>query len=90
MRDLVRANGGQLRVMTFPFLHTLGADYPFRSVHLQIDEAWRELGVAHLDLLRVFQGSKPEQLTVNPHDAHPNENAHRLAAEALEQWLPEK
>jgi hypothetical protein len=86
IRDLVETNGGKLRVMTFPFLHALGANYPFRSVHAQLDTAWRELGVPHLDLLETFSGFTPQALTVNPHDAHPNELAHRLAADALNKW----
>lgn len=88
LRDFVRLNGGQLYVVTFPFLHALGPDYPYRFVHAQLDEAWRELGVPHLDLLEVFKELSPSELTVNRHDAHPNERANQLLAEALEGWRP--
>ena len=38
----------------------------------------------HLDLLPVFRGFSPAQLTVNPFDAHPNEFANELAAKAID------
>jgi hypothetical protein len=40
-----------------------------------------DLGPALLELRR------PEELTVHPTDAHPNEIAHRLAAEEIERFL---
>ena len=48
---------------------------------------WERLSVPHLDLLDVFEGEPPEDLVVNPYDAHPNEHAHRLAAAAILRFL---
>jgi lysophospholipase L1-like esterase len=39
------------------------------------------------DLLPVLSKRRPTELTVNRLDAHPNELAHELAAEAIEQEL---
>jgi hypothetical protein len=86
-RDLIQAQGGHLAVVTFPFLHALGPSYEYRAVHKQLDQLWLELGVPHLDLLPVFGGLPSSQVTVNRYDAHPNERANRLAAEAIDQWL---
>jgi hypothetical protein len=90
IRNRVEANGGHLLVVTFPFLHApLDGTYAYRFVHQQLGEFWRELNVPHLDLVPVYQGLPPRQLVVNRFDAHPNEFAHRLAAEALQKFLNE-
>src|SRR5439155_28197 len=54
MRDLVRSHGGQLSVVTFPFVHLIGPNYEFRAVHRQLNDFWRSIEVPHLDLLPVF------------------------------------
>jgi lysophospholipase L1-like esterase len=86
-RDLVQEHGGHLAVVTFPFLHALGPRYEYRFIHEKLDGLWRELGVPHLDLLPVFEGLPSSALTVNRYDAHPNERANQMAAEAIDQWL---
>lgn len=87
MRDLVRENGGHFLVVTFPFLHLLGPHYEFRDVHQRLDHFWQSIGVPQLDLLPVFAPYPPRRLTVNPHDAHPNEFASALAARAIAPFL---
>jgi lysophospholipase L1-like esterase len=86
-RDLIQAHGGHLAVVTFPFLNALGPDYEYRFVHDKLERLWSELGVPHLDLLPVYERLPPSRVTVNRYDAHPNEYANRLAAEAIDQWL---
>lgn len=87
LKRLVEAHGGKLKVVTFPFLHALGPDYPYAPAHQQLAAAWQELDIPHLDLLPLFQDRAPREVTVNPHDAHPNGLAHQLAAEAISAWL---
>jgi lysophospholipase L1-like esterase len=87
IKDQVEARGGNLLVVTFPFVHSLGKNYEFRDVHRQLDEFWRKQGVPHLDLLDVFESHLPEKFTVNANDAHPNERAHTLAADAIMSFL---
>lgn len=87
LRDLVRSQGGRLSVVTFPFLHALGPAYPWQFVHDELGQLWRDLNVPHLDLLPVFANLPPTRLTVNRFDAHPNELAHRLAAEEIDRFL---
>jgi hypothetical protein len=88
-RDLVQAHGGHFAVVTFPFLNALGPNYEYRSIHDKLDQLWLELRVPHLDLLSVFENLPSAQVTVNRYDAHPNEHANRLAAEAIDKWLQE-
>jgi lysophospholipase L1-like esterase len=83
----VLAHGGRLAVVTFPLLDALGPDYPYQIAHAELNSFWREQGVPHLDLLPVYANIPPRDLVVNPHDAHPNERASRLAAEAIENFL---
>lgn len=90
MREIVRARGAELCVVTFPYLHSLGPGYGFRDVHLRLGDLWRGLGVPHLDLLPVFEPYPPRRLTVNRRDAHPNELAHSLAAGAIADFLAEQ
>jgi hypothetical protein len=86
-RDLVRAYGGHLAVVTFPILHALRPNYEYRFIHDKLDRLWQELGVPHLDLLSVYEGLPSSRLTANRFDAHPNERANKLAAEAIDKWL---
>ena len=87
LRDLVDSQGGQLLVVTFPFVHDLGRDYQYRSVHARLDEAWRDLKVPHLDLLSAFEAYPNAELVVNSYDAHPNERAHAIAAEPIAAFI---
>jgi hypothetical protein len=86
-RDLVQAHGGHLSVVTFPFLNALGPDYDYGFVHQELGRLWSELQVPHLDLLATYRGLSPKDLTVNAHDAHPNELANQLAADAINRTL---
>jgi hypothetical protein len=79
----------ELRIVIFPFLHNLGNDYVFDVAHERIREYCREANLPCLDLKPVLLPHAGEGLTVNRFDAHPNERAHALAAEAIEKDLLE-
>jgi len=87
LSDFVDSQGGQLLVVTFPFVHNLGPDYQYRRVHERLDEVWRNLEVPHLDLLSAFEASPTADLVVNPYDPHPNERAHAIAAESIADFI---
>ena len=72
-----------LVVMLFPILYKLDADYPFRAIHGMVAQEAETDGALVLDLLPSFQGKRAADLWVYPTDQHPNEKAHRIAAEAL-------
>jgi len=89
MKRIADQNQIPLVTMTFPLFYTpIDARYPFRDVHEQISKFMKSIDVPNLDLLPYFEGMNPERLVVLPgEDSHPNEIAHRVATDALYQWL---
>jgi hypothetical protein len=87
LREAVQAAGGHLAVVTFPFLQALGPHYEYQFMHDELNAFWQQRQVPHLDLLGVYHGIPADKLVVNRFDAHPNEYAHRLAAEAIDKFL---
>jgi len=79
----MRGRGGRLLVAPWPLLVGLESDYPFRPAHEAIRRYCLEQRIPHHDLLPAFLGRKTPDLWVHPVDHHPNEIAHRLAAESL-------
>jgi hypothetical protein len=75
--------GARLLVAPWPLFVGLEGAYPFAPVHETIARFCLGEGIAHHDLLPVFRGQPSASFWVHPVDRHPNEKAHRLAAEAL-------
>ncbi len=73
----------ELRVVIFPFLTSLGKDDPFAPAYDRLLAHCREQNVPCLDLRPALLPGLQEGLVVNRYDAHPNERAHALAAEAI-------
>lgn len=78
-----------LAVVIFPLFDLgINANYPFQELHQKIQGQLGRLSVPYLDLTATYQGLSSERLEVLPGiDAHPNEIAHRIAADALYRWL---
>jgi hypothetical protein len=74
-----------LIVAVFPlFGNPLDRTYPFESIHRKLEAVCRPLGVIFVDLLPYYRGLDWRLLVVEGGaDEHPNEVAHRIAAEAL-------
>lgn len=87
LHDIVTRRGGRLLVVTFPFLQSTGANYPFREIHAQLNTLWTSMGVPQLDLADTLLDHPPKDLVVNRFDAHPNERAHALAADAIDDFI---
>lgn len=83
VQELCKANGADFRVVVFPFLHNLGPNYPFREAHQKIVEHCRSQNIPVLDLESELTPFASQGLTANRFDAHPNELAHRVAAEGI-------
>lgn len=79
--------GGKLTVVTFPFFHHRQDNYQFLEVHQKLSSFWPSVNANHLDLLPVYAPYSDEDLVVNAYDAHPNEFAHKLAAEVINNYL---
>ena len=84
-----RKAGVPLAAVIFPlFGLPLDSEYPFHGIHQKTAGLLSELGVPYLDLYKTYEGIPLERLQVVPgKDRHPNEIAHRMAAEAIYVWL---
>lgn len=85
--SLARGRGFRLALAIFPELYRLDDGYPFRSVHELVKRDVEQLGIPVLDLFEAFRGRDARTLWAHPADHHPNEEAHRIAAEALLAFL---
>lgn len=83
MHDALHARGARLLVAPWPLLVGLQRGYPFAPVHEDIRRFCLAEGIPHRDLLEALSGRGEAELWVHPVDHHPNQLAHRLAAEAL-------
>jgi len=90
LKETIEKFDGRLVVVTFPFMHELGAAYSYHDVHDQLGRLWDELGVAHLDLLETFESYQAADMVVNRYDAHPNDQAHAIAADAIGPFLQQQ
>jgi hypothetical protein len=62
--------------------------YPFLPIHEKVRKLFLDLQTPHLDLSELYKGIPLDRLQVIPGgDRHPNEIAHRMAAETLYLWL---
>ena len=85
MREMdrrLRERGGRMMIASWPLLVDLDA-YPFAAADETIARFCSGAGIPRLDLRHALRGRPAESLWVHPVDHHPNEIAHRLAAEAL-------
>jgi lysophospholipase L1-like esterase len=74
-------------VVIFPVFWQLDDQYPFKDIHQKIAAACREAGCECINLLDTYRGLDAPSLWVHPTDQHPNEIAHRLAAERIAEYL---
>jgi hypothetical protein len=85
MGGMCRERGVPLVVAVFPlFGNPLDDAYPFADVHAKVAQAAGEAGAKVVDLLPRYRGLDWRLLVVNgADDEHPNEIAHRIAAQAI-------
>ncbi|MCH7989875.1 MAG: SGNH/GDSL hydrolase family protein, partial [Planctomycetes bacterium] len=83
IHQICRDHNIELKIVVFPFLHNLGPEYDFHHAHAKLVNYCQEEKIPVLDLEPVLAPHADEGLTVSRFDAHPNERAHELAAEAI-------
>ncbi|HXK11768.1 MAG TPA: SGNH/GDSL hydrolase family protein [Vicinamibacteria bacterium] len=85
MGGMCRERGVPLVVAIFPlFGNPLDDGYPFADIHAKVTQAAAEAGAKVVDLLPRYRGLDWKLLVVNgADDEHPNEIAHRIAAQAI-------
>jgi hypothetical protein len=83
--DFCRAHGVPFVVAIFPlFGNPLDEGYPFTEVHAKVAQAAGDAGARVIDLLPRYRGLRWDLLVVDGvDDEHPNEIAHRIAANTL-------
>jgi hypothetical protein len=90
--ESVRLAHKPIVAVVFPlFGLPMDESYPFHPIHEKVRNLMHELGVPVLDLSPMYEGIPLERLQVIPGvDRHPNEIAHRMAAEKIYLWMEEQ
>jgi hypothetical protein len=85
MGSLCTERGIPLLVVIFPlFGQPLDETYPFAEIHSQVSQAAAAAGAKVVDLFPSYKGKRWDLLVVDGvADEHPNEIAHRIAAETI-------
>jgi hypothetical protein len=91
MGGMCRERGVPLVVAIFPlFGNPLDERYPFADAHAKVAQAAGEAGAKVVDLLPSYRGMDWRLLVVaGAEDEHPNEIAHRIAAQAIAKAVDE-
>lgn len=86
---LSKQYGRPVMAAIFPlFGHVVDESYPFYPIHERIGREFDSLGIPFIDLTESYVNMPLERLQVMPNlDRHPNEIAHRIAAERILEWL---
>ena len=89
MGNLCTERGIPFVVAIFPlFGQPLDRSYPFAEIHAQVSQAAAAAGAKVVDLLPAYAGVRFDLLVVDgAADEHPNEIAHRIAADVLRKAL---
>ena len=85
MGSLCTQKGIPLVVVIFPlFANPLDAGYPFAEIHATVAQAASAAGARVVDLRPAYEGLRWDLLVVDgAADEHPNEIAHRIAADVV-------
>jgi len=91
MGGMCRAHGVPFVVVIFPlFANPLDARYPFADLHAKVAQAAGDAGAKVVDLLPRYASVDWRLLVVDgANDEHPNEIAHRIAAQAIARAVDE-
>jgi hypothetical protein len=80
------ARSDRFLLVVFPLFARL-KDYPLEDVHKKIVDEMHRSHIEVLDLLDTFRGMDESKLIVYRTDSHPNDVAHKIAAEAIQKKL---
>jgi lysophospholipase L1-like esterase len=73
----------KFRIVLLPFLRTSGQKLRLDRLHATLRMFFEANGVPVVDLLQATAEHNPDELVVSSYDAHPNEAAHALFADAI-------
>jgi hypothetical protein len=84
MKQTLDAEQVPFMLVIFPIFYDLDGDYPFKPIHDVVGDFARSQDIEVLDLSKSFPGYSGPELWVHPTDHHPNEIAHKIAADAVD------
>jgi len=89
LAKFARKKNTPLVAVVFPLFGVpLDNDYPFHPLHDKVQLLLEAENIPNTDLFRLYENIPLERIQVIPGaDFHPNEIGHRLAAEAIYDWL---
>jgi hypothetical protein len=87
MKQSQTSDSKRFIVVIFPMLVQLERGYPLAEIHQRLVASLQRLEVEFIDLLPMDRKYPTSTLIVHPVDRHPNDLAHRLAAEAITEYL---
>lgn len=78
-----RERGVTFRAVLLPYIRVDDSKLSRPALHAQVRNALKQISVEVLDVLPVIAGEDWRNLIVNRNDAHPNESAHAIIADAI-------
>ncbi len=89
IRRLVEEAGGVYVLVRFPCLRWMGEpeSYPLRETRQKTAALAEKLDVPYVDLFDAFAGKDPAAMCLTPSDDHPTPEGHKIAAEAIADFL---
>lgn len=90
--DLGKSRQTPIVAVVFPlFGYVVDDNYPFFPIHQQVTDLLKKVELPHLDITEEYRDIPLDRMQVMPVvDRHPNEIAHRMAAERILGWLTER
>ena len=76
--------------VVFPVFTPYRTDYPFATLHADVDTFFAHQGIPYLDLLPVYGIQNLADFHLSAGDAHPNPQGHQVAADAIARFLTER
>jgi lysophospholipase L1-like esterase len=86
-QELAKRGGFKYGVLIFPFMYELTDEYPFKPLNKMISDYCENHNIPVNDILPAFRGIPYTDLWVHGSDQHPNEKSHRIAAEAMAEFV---
>lgn len=88
LRDVLAARGVPMVLAIFPMLSELRRDrYPCASLHEMVRDFCQQEGIRHVDLMADFLDRDEQRLWAHETDQHPNDEGHRIMADAILAYL---
>ena len=87
--SICRDRNARLLIVAFPFFYELNGQYPFQPIHDHVRDYCAAAKIPFVDLRDSYRDFRGPELWVHPTDQHPNETAHRIAADAILRHMQE-